>query len=62
MLDTGWFKSSYSGAANENCVEVRITDGSVGVRDSKNQAGPTFAVPGPAWTHFVTATRHGRFV
>nr|WP_042189819.1 DUF397 domain-containing protein [Kibdelosporangium sp. MJ126-NF4]CEL18898.1 hypothetical protein [Kibdelosporangium sp. MJ126-NF4]CTQ95298.1 hypothetical protein [Kibdelosporangium sp. MJ126-NF4] len=26
MRDTGWFKSSYSGAGTDNCVEVRITE------------------------------------
>ena len=46
MRDTGWFKSTRSGGANEDCVEVRITEDSVGVRDSKNQAGLSFAVPG----------------
>lgn len=36
MRDTGWFKSTRSGGAQENCVEVRITDGATYVRDSKN--------------------------
>ena len=35
-----WKKSSYS-AANGNCVEVaRVDGGHIGVRDSKNAAGP----------------------
>lgn len=36
MRDTGWFKSSRSGAATDNCVEVRIMDEVTRVRDSKN--------------------------
>lgn len=36
MRDTGWFKSTRSGGANDNCVEVRITDVATYVRDSKN--------------------------
>ena len=26
IRDTGWFKSSFSGTANDNCVEVRLAD------------------------------------
>lgn len=53
MRDTGWFKSTRSGAANEMCVEVRITDTTVGVRDSKHRTGPTVAVPTTAWAQFI---------
>jgi hypothetical protein len=38
MRDTGWFKSSFSGAANDNCVEVRLTGTAARVRDSKSPA------------------------
>ncbi|MEU5847171.1 DUF397 domain-containing protein [Saccharopolyspora shandongensis] len=31
--DTGWFKSSRSGAANDARVEVRLTSLAVAVRD-----------------------------
>ncbi len=36
MRDTGWFKSTRSGGANDACVEVRVTDVATHVRDSKN--------------------------
>lgn len=36
MTDTGWFKSTHSGGATDNCVEVRITEAGTWVRDSKN--------------------------
>jgi hypothetical protein len=39
MRDTGWFKSTYSNPASDNCVEVRITDDAARVRDSKNPVG-----------------------
>jgi Domain of unknown function (DUF397) len=52
-MDTGWFKSSYSGGGNEGCVEVRITSEAVSVRDSKNQAGPSFAVETATWRAFL---------
>ncbi|HEX4721063.1 MAG TPA: DUF397 domain-containing protein [Pseudonocardiaceae bacterium] len=50
--DTGWFKSSYSAAANDSCVEVRIAD-SVGVRDTKNRDAGTLWLTGPTWTAFL---------
>ncbi|MFF0494473.1 DUF397 domain-containing protein [Nocardia sp. NPDC004068] len=49
-----WFKSSYSGSANE-CVEIaHLAEGMVGVRDSKNPNGPAL-VFGPAeWRAFIS--------
>lgn len=49
--------STRSGSGDEFCVEVRITDSTVGVRDSKNQAGSSFIVPHSAWTHFIDTTK-----
>lgn len=47
------------------CVEVAdnlaASAGVVGVRDSKDQAGPVLAVSPPGWTAFVDAIRAGRF-
>ncbi|MBM7772009.1 hypothetical protein JOD54_002213 [Actinokineospora baliensis] len=51
-MTTAWFKSTFSGAANDNCVEVRFTEGSlVAVRDSKN---PSATLTIPTWRHFLT--------
>ncbi|MER7165698.1 DUF397 domain-containing protein [Micromonospora sp. NPDC000207] len=52
----GWFKSSRS-SDNANCVEVRMDDDTVGVRDSKNPTGPTLAFTGQAWTGFLHALK-----
>lgn len=44
-----WFKSSYSGGANNECVEVRFGSGrldAIGVRDSKNPARSLSFPPG----------------
>ena len=44
-----WFKSSYSGGADNECVEVRFgfdRFGEVGVRDSKNPARSSSFPPG----------------
>jgi hypothetical protein len=51
--DTGWFTSSFSGGGSGSCVEARITDGSVLVRDTKNRDGGTLHVGVSAWAAFV---------
>jgi hypothetical protein len=59
MPDTGWFKSSYSGAGNDQCVEVRLTGGRTGIRDSKNVDGGALWVDAKSWTAFVSRVRGG---
>jgi len=51
-----WFKSSYSGANDNDCVEVAATPGTVHVRDSKNVQGPRLAFAPEAWADFVSHT------
>jgi hypothetical protein len=52
--DTGWFKSSYSGGGNDQCVECRLTEKAVGARDSKNPQAGEFWINSSAWAAFVT--------
>ncbi|MGW1739483.1 DUF397 domain-containing protein [Nocardia sp. NPDC001965] len=53
LSHTAWFKSSFSGA-DKNCVEVAfLIDGAVGIRDSKNPAGPALVVDPVAWDSFL---------
>lgn len=52
-----WFKSSYSTPEGGNCVEVADLNTEVGIRDSKNAAGPALVVPADAWSAFVSLTR-----
>lgn len=59
MRDTGWFKSSFSGTANDNCVEVRFAGTGSRVRDSKNPAS-VLAVDVPALVAVVRAGRLDR--
>jgi hypothetical protein len=52
-----WRKSSRSGANDSNCVEVAEFAGTVGVRDSKDQAGPVLLFSPYAWTNFTNGLR-----
>lgn len=54
--DLTWFKSSYSGDAGGQCLEVAVENTSVHVRDSKAKSGPTLALSPDAWTTFVNST------
>ncbi|KUL27473.1 DUF397 domain-containing protein [Streptomyces regalis] len=50
-----WFKSSYSGTDEPDCVEVAIapTAPTVHVRDSKNRDGARLAFTNGSWVEFV---------
>jgi hypothetical protein len=49
-----WRKSSFS-TDDSNCVEVAFAEpAAVAVRDSKNQDGPTLAVPVVTWHSFIS--------
>lgn len=54
-----WVKSSYSGGANTECVEVAFTSQTTLVRDSKDPEGPVLAFPASAWTGFIAGIRGG---
>lgn len=59
---TTWYKSSYSGGDNGECVEVAHgVPGVVPVRDSKDPNGPALVFPAEAWADFLGAVRAGRF-
>lgn len=54
-----WFKSSYSGTAGDNCVEVAVTEHAIHVRDSKDVTRRPFTVGRDGWTKFVTLLGRG---
>ncbi|WP_405897809.1 DUF397 domain-containing protein [Streptomyces sp. NBC_00727] len=58
---TGWFKSSYSGGGQGECLEVAAGHAAVPVRDSKAPAGPAVVFSGDGWASFVGAVKEGRF-
>lgn len=51
---TGWRKSSYSGGASNDCVELASGNGAVTVRDTKDRGGVTLTFEGEAWAAFVS--------
>ncbi|WP_459547326.1 DUF397 domain-containing protein [Nocardia sp. X0981] len=56
-----WRKSSFSSGSKE-CVEVAfVGQEAVGVRDSKNPAGPALVFAADHWDSFVTDLAAGRF-
>ncbi|MFJ5967217.1 DUF397 domain-containing protein [Streptomyces sp. NPDC093060] len=56
---TGWYKSSYSGGDQGDCLEVARGHADVPVRDSKDAAGPALVFSADGWTSFVTAVKDG---
>lgn len=65
LVGAVWRTSSRS---NDQGLCVEVADnlagvhGVVGIRDSKDQAGPVLVVSPSCWTSFVDAIRAGRFV
>jgi len=52
-----WFKSSYSGGAGGECIEVAALPHSVHIRDSKDIGRGSLAVSPASWSAFVDHTR-----
>ncbi|MFJ3595636.1 DUF397 domain-containing protein [Streptomyces sp. NPDC090126] len=57
---TGWFKSSYSGGNQGECLEVAKGHATVPVRDSKAAHGPAVVFSADGWSSFVAALKSGR--
>ena len=56
-----WIKSSFS-FSNGNCVEVAsLPEGGIGVRDSKDPAGPMLRFTPGEWQAFLGDARNGEF-
>ena len=56
-MSSEWRKSSYSGGANNNCVECGANADSVLVRDTADRDGGTLIVSPGAWLEFTSAIR-----
>ncbi|MFE1797806.1 DUF397 domain-containing protein [Streptomyces sp. NPDC059517] len=51
--DTAWFKSSYSGGNETECVECAHVEDRLHVRDTKSVGGPVVTVRCGAWRAFI---------
>jgi hypothetical protein len=56
-----WFKSSRSGGSGSQCVEVAVTAGVIGVRDTKDRDGGTLAFARDEWATFINGIKDGEF-
>ncbi|MEV5581373.1 DUF397 domain-containing protein [Streptomyces parvus] len=56
---TDWFKSSYSGGDQGECLEVARGHAAVPVRDSKAVDGPAVVFSAGGWSSFVNAIKGG---
>jgi hypothetical protein len=56
-----WFKSTYSGGSDDNCVEVAFIKDGVAVRDSKDPAGGVLTYTLPEWAAFLAGVKAGQF-
>uniref|UniRef100_UPI003F4935F2 DUF397 domain-containing protein n=1 Tax=Streptomyces sp. CA-136453 TaxID=3240050 RepID=UPI003F4935F2 len=55
-----WFKSSYSGAEGNSCIEIAPLTSGVGIRDSKDKGGPALVVSDTTWHAFIRPMRAGQ--
>jgi hypothetical protein len=54
-------KSTFSGAANSNCVEVAFEGGNALVRNSRHPEGAVLEFTYGEWTAFLAGVRAGEF-
>jgi hypothetical protein len=57
--DAHWFKSSYSGGAGSDCVEVAFTGSVTSARDSKTPQRGVLSVRDSAFTVFIEGIKTG---
>ncbi|MFC8242484.1 DUF397 domain-containing protein [Streptomyces chartreusis] len=57
---TGWYKSSYSGGDQGDCLEVARGHDTVPVRDSKAIPGPALLFSADGWASFIDAVKADR--
>lgn len=54
-----WRRSSR--CLSSGCVEVRLLDGRIAVRDSKVEAGPVLTYTAEEWLAFIEGVKAGEF-
>ncbi|MFD4695623.1 DUF397 domain-containing protein [Streptomyces sp. NPDC058463] len=59
VADSAWFKSSYSGGNETECVETAVSPLGASVRDSKRPHAGRFDIRAAAWAEFIGSVRDG---
>lgn len=59
-LNSVWRKSTRSGTAGD-CVEARLDNGNVQVRDSKDPSGPRLTFTTAEWEAFIGGVKDQEF-
>ncbi len=61
LVHAAWRKSSYSGHANSNCVEVLGDGRAMAVRDSKKPGDGALIFARGEWRAFLRGIKDGQF-
>ncbi|MFF4604634.1 DUF397 domain-containing protein [Streptomyces sp. NPDC001339] len=65
LAEATWFKSSYSGTDQSQCVEAadltKTAYAAVAIRDSQAPQGPALVFSAGGWSSFVSAVKGGEF-
>ena len=61
LSEAEWFKSTYSGGSDDNCVEVAIIGDVVATRDSKDPNNNVQVYSLTEWRAFTAGVRAGEF-
>ena len=57
-----WVKSSHSGDNGGDCVEIApLSNGRIGVRDSKDRLGSALVFPSAAWDALLDDIKAGKY-
>jgi hypothetical protein len=60
-VSTPWIKATASGSNGGDCVEQRVHDGVVEVRDSKDRSGPVLRFTAAEFAAWLDGARRGEF-
>ena len=61
MLSNEWHKSTKCDNSGPNCLEVRLHDGMIEVRDSKNPNVAVLRLTNSEWDEFILGAKDGEF-
>ena len=61
LITETWRKSTKSGPYSDNCVEVRLVDNTIELRNSKNPEAGTATFTKSEWTAFTSGVMNNEF-